>query len=186
MRSFEQRIAEIDRRSKKIFAQRKQRGKHILMACIPLVVLLCTFALPAMMQAGSTASDGNGSPAEGKSGVVRIEISGMGISKVYEEPSDILLISDRLHACAVQDPESCGGTDESRKEESTPDTGVVSGGVGDPADSGYTITLVMNGGGTAEYCLTGNTLVNRTTDQTYTLSQKQANELKDLLGIPRR
>ena len=60
----------------------------------------------------------------------------------------------------------------------------VSDSFTDSANIGFTITLVLHEGEKTEFYLTGNTLKNLPTKQKYTLSRKEGNELKDLLGIP--
>lgn len=56
MRSFEERVAEINRRSEKILQDRKTRRKHILFACVPLV--LCVgFCAAFVLPNGSPAKD---------------------------------------------------------------------------------------------------------------------------------
>lgn len=199
MRNLEQRIAEIDRRSKKIFKERKRRGKRILMACIPLVLCIGLCILPAMMTASSEASGTNGAVTGSLTGdgaesiasaVAKIEVFGADVSLCYTQASDILLISDYLNACTVTEPESSEVADGGIMDEAVQETvhgsddrnGVVSGA----SSVGYTITLVMREGENTEYLLAGNTLKDRSTNQTYTLSQKQIKELKDLLGIPRQ
>ena len=54
----------------------------------------------------------------------------------------------------------------------------------DSANAAYTITMVTHEGVKTEYQIVGNTLTNLTTNQTYKLTQTQANELRTLLGIP--
>ena len=60
----------------------------------------------------------------------------------------------------------------------------VSGSIMDSANDAYTITMVTHEGVKTEYQLVGKTLTNLTTNQTYKLTQTQANELRTLLGIP--
>lgn len=198
MRNLEQRIAEIDRRSKKILKERKRRGKRILMACIPLVLCIGLCILPAMMTDNSATGDpgANGAvtgdrPESFACSVAKIEVSGIGVSRVYTEPSEVLLISNRLYAYAVQSPESGGsgtevpdgGVSESGREETYGGDGLF-GSVAGTAELAYTITLTLHDGRTTEYHLAGNTLEDRNTKQTYTLAQTGLIELKDLLGIP--
>ena len=60
MRSFEERVAEINCRSEKILQDRKTRRKHILFACVPLVLCIgfcAAFVLPNGSPAKDTAPE---------------------------------------------------------------------------------------------------------------------------------
>lgn len=171
----------------------------MLMACIPLVLcitLFSAFFLPGMMPEDSRAS-GSTEAAKGELtqdgceslavSIAKIEVSGFRYFQTYTDISDVLLICDQLYAYSTRVPEANGSAndgftaeDEDRKE----NVDDISGSIADSANTGYTITLVMREGGKTEYYLAGNTLTNRTDNQTHTLSQKQVTELKDLLGIP--
>ena len=97
------------------------------------------------------------------------------------------LFCDWLNACPVKYSENNSMSDAvARGEEfdetqaTHDDTDTVAEG---SADMEFTITVTQNGGKTEHY-LAENTLTNLTTNQTYRLSERQVNELKDLLGIP--
>lgn len=200
MRNLNECQAEVFRRSEKIIKQRKQRKKRMLMGCIPLVLCITMFSglfLPGMKPTGSAAPCETEAAMGGLTEevyenlartIARIEVSGFGFSQTYTDAFDILLISDQLYSCGVCVPESNGATYEGTLDETVKENTDGSDGIADvmagSADTGYTITLVMCEGSKTVYCLSGNMLTNQMTNQTYTLSQKQTNELKDLLGIP--
>ena len=198
MRNFEERKAEVFRRSEKRIKERKQRRNHILMACIPLV--LCITILGAFLRPNITP-DGAADPGDtrpvvdgmGSDGfaslscpIAKITVSGNNFSISHTEVADLLLISDQLYSYGTRAPSSNGTTDNVVDEDDVPqDNGEdVSGSIMDSANAAYTITMVTHEGEKTEYQLSGNTLKNLNTNQTYTLSQTQVNELRELLGIP--
>ena len=198
MRNFEERKAEVFRRSEKRIKERKQRRNHILMACIPLV--LCITILSAFLRPNVTP-DGAADPGDtrpvvdgmGNDGftslscpIAKITVSGNNFSISHTEVADLLLISDQLYSYGTRAPSSNGTTDTVVDEDDVPkDNGEdVSGSIMDSANAAYTITMVTHEGVKTEYQLVGKNLTNLTTNQTYKLTQTQANELRTLLGIP--
>ena len=196
MRNFEERKAEVFRRSEKRIKERKQRRNHILMACIPLV--LCITLLGAFLFPGATPEDPsfNGSAGGGLTEekfeslscpIAKITVTGGNFSQTYKEVEDLLLILDQLYSYGSRGSETNGTTDDgiaSEGEDRKENADDVSGSVADSANNAYTITLITHEGVKTEYQLVGKTLKNLTTKQTYNLSQTQVNELYELLGIP--
>ena len=196
MRNFEERKAEVFRRSEKRIKERKQRRNHILMACIPLV--LCITLLGAFLFPGATPEDPsfNGSAGGGLTEekfeslscpIAKITVTGGNFSQTYKEVEDLLLISDQLYSYGSRGSETNGTTDDgiaSEGDDRKENADDVSGSVADSANNAYTITLITHEGVKTEYQLVGKTLKNLTTKQTYHLSQTQVNELYELLGIP--
>ena len=199
MRNFEERKAEVFRRSEKRIKERKARRNHILIACIPLVLCLTifgTFLFPGITPEDPKNPISNESATGGLTEdrcesltcpIAKITVNGSSFSKSYTNVSEILLISDQLYSCGTRGPETSGNTNhvvapegEDRKENADD----VSGSIADSANTGYTITLTMREGEKTEYYLAGNTLKNITTKQTYKLTQTRVNELHELLGIP--
>ena len=198
MRNFEERKAEVFRRSEKRIKERKQRRNHILMACIPLVLcitILSAFLCPNVTPDGA-ADPGDTRPVVDGMGsdgftslscpIAKITVSGNNFSISHTEVADLLLISDQLYSYGTRAPSSNGTTDNVVDEDDVPkDNGEdVSGSIMDSANAAYTITMVTHEGVKTEYQLVGKTLTNLTTNQTYKLTQTQANELRTLLGIP--
>ena len=196
MRNFEERKAEVFRRSEKRIKERKARRKHILMACIPLV--LCITLLGAFLFPGATPEDPsfNGSAGGGLTEekfeslscpIAKITVAGGNFSQTYKEVEDLLLISDQLYSYGSRGAETNGNSNngiaaegDDRKENADD----IYGNITDHSNVAYTITLVTHEGVKTEYRLAGKTLENLTTKQTYHLSQTQVNELYELLGIP--
>ena len=197
MRNFEERKAEVFRRSDKRIKERKQRRNHLIMACLPLV--LCITILGAFLFPGGTPEDPgfNGAAGGGLTEekfeslscpIAKITITGGNFSQTYREVEDLLLISDQLYSYGSRGNETNGTTDDSiaaegddRKENADD----IYGNITDHSNVAYTITLVTHEGVKTEYRLAGKTLENLTTKQTYHLSQTQVNELYELLGIPK-
>ena len=107
MRNFEERKAEVFRRSEKRIKERKQRRNHLIMACLPLV--LCITILGAFLFPGGTPEDPgfNGAAGGGLTEekfeslscpIAKITITGGNFSQTYREVEDLLLISDQLYS----------------------------------------------------------------------------------------
>ena len=196
MRNFEERKAEVFRRSDKRIKERKQRRNHLIMACLPLV--LCITILGAFLFPGGTPEDPrlNGAAGGGLTEekfeslscpIAKITITGGNFSQTYREVEDLLLISDQLYSYGSRGNETNGTTDDSiasEGEDRKENADDIYGNITDHSNVAYTITLVTHEGVKTEYRLAGKTLENLTTKQTYHLSQTQVNELYELLGIP--
>ena len=197
MRNFEERKAEVFRRSEKRIQERKQRRNHLIMACLPLV--LCITILGAFLFPGGTPEDPgfNGAAGGGLTEekfeslscpIAKITITGGNFSQTYREVEDLLLISDQLYSYGSRGSETTGTTDDSivsEGEDRKENADDIYGNITDHSNVAYTITLVTHEGVKTEYRLAGKTLENLTTKQTYHLSQTQVNELYELLGIPK-
>ena len=117
MRDLNECQAEVFRRSEKRIKERKQHRKHILLACIPLVLcitLLATFSPRDTRTAAPEEPAINKAPMDGPAGnwdgssnpsVLRIDVSGLDFSKTYTDTADIMLISDRLYTYSQSEPE---------------------------------------------------------------------------------
>ena len=196
MRNFEERKAEVFRRSDKRIKERKQRRQRILMTCIPLVLCLTIFGaflfpqLNNNMQAPEGMPESETQAAMGQDenqsmtcSIAEIKVSGNGVSIRYTDAADLLLISDQLNTYGTRAPETSGATNEDGSDRSENADDVV-GGVADSVNAAYTITLITHEGEKTEYRLVGNTLLNQTTNQAYTLTYEQAKELREILGVP--
>lgn len=186
--------AEVFRRSEKRIKARRQRRKHIAIACVPLV-LCVILATPLLWPKEKTAAPGGNETAMGGvqenigesliCSIAKITVTGTNASKAFTAPADVLPIWDLLASCKTKAPQASGG------ETKAPESAGRNTETADPkyaitAGPQYTITLVMHDGEKCEYRLTGNILENLTADQTHTLSQKEVQELYALLGIPGR
>lgn len=194
MRSLEERIAEIDRRSKIIREHRKKR-RHILSACIPVVVCLGIGAAFALLPGGAS---NEGAVIEGElnnrvesveTPITRIRVTGNGELRTYTDPALVSRIWKCLDAVDTVFTQS-SSTDVSLRGETeddligNPDSEDSVGDlITDSADVGYTITLTMQDGETEELHLVENILVNRTTQKVYLLKKQELAALQEALGI---
>lgn len=190
MRNFEECKAEVFRRSEKRIMQRRQRRNHILMACIPLVLCITiwgAFIFPNLTPEGVIGLGETRPTVEETGGyqipslispIAKITVAGTDLSLTYTDVSDILLISKQLYSYGTRNPsvEVVPGDSVNPDDTDTSQSG--------SENTGYSIAFIMQNGEKTEYSLVGNKLKNLTTHQTYTLSQKDVNELKTLLGIP--
>ena len=129
MRDLNECQAEVFRRSEKRIKQCKQHRKHILLACIPLVLCITLFSVfflrdttraapeapvetrPAM---NAPCGDWDGSSPVS---VLKVEVSGLDFSKTYTDTADIMLISDQLSSYGQFKPESYEEPTESVMDE---------------------------------------------------------------------
>lgn len=196
MRELHECQAEVFRRSEKRIKERKQRRQRILMTCIPLVLCLTIFGaflfpqLNNNMQAPEGMPESETQAAMGQDenqsmtcSIAEIKVSGNGVSIRYTDVADLLLISDQLNTYGTRAPETSGATNEDDSDRSENADDVV-GGVADSVNAAYTITLITHEGEKTEYQLIGNTLLNQTTNQAYTLTYEQAKKLREILGVP--
>jgi hypothetical protein len=216
MRELHECQAEVFRRSEKRIKARKQHRKHILLACIPLVICITLFsafflrdtnrAAPEAPVATRPAMNVPCGDWDGSSpgSVLRVEVSGFDFSKIYTDTADIMLISDQLnsdsyeastesvedqdhqHSVTEDFPNRGTGKEEAKGENNTGILGddILYGETSPSTSIGYTITLTTDAGTYIEYYLSGNTLENRTKNQSRNLSHSEVNMLKKLLGIP--
>lgn len=180
MRSFDERIAEINRRSERILKERKKRRKRLLLGCIPLAVCLIVFTalfLPkqAPTEQAPTSPVTNGSNAyfaqlaeQGK-----IKVSGPGIYKIYHDDSDVTRIIGALYGCSKPDSVISDATGEGEATDN---------GLNGIFSTGYKITWTVSKSN-MQWRLTGNRLENITDGQSHTLTDSQVAFLKDTLGI---
>ena len=208
MRNLDECQAEVFRRSEKRIAMIKRRRKQALTACIPLAVvisaLIVRYSLPAEPQQPEKGQESVALRGEGETkptlgfpvsmpqasvtcAVERIHLTGMGMDESYTVVGQIAQICDRLKEYAVPEPESNGAIPQT--------TTVGAGGTGSLqddkmkdytnyfSDGGYTITLVYADGSKEVFWLADDVLTDQTRGESYTLTEKQLEELENLLGI---
>lgn len=186
MRNFEQRIAEIHRRSEEIL-QKRRRRRRLLLSCAPLVLclgLLAVFTLLPKPEIPAPESSGESSTHSTSCSVARIEISGAGVSVVHTAPPDVQLISNQLSSYTPEDSNSAVVEDSytSQDDAESGDSTVTDSSSSLAGE--YAITLILHDGSTKTYTLTGSILTDQSTHQVCTLTQKQLKVLRDLLGLP--
>ena len=108
MRDLNECQAEVFRRSEQRIKARKQRRKHILLACVPLVLcitLLAAYSPRDTKTAADEESSVSKTPMDGPVGdwdgsfnlsVLRVDVSGLDFSKTFTDAADIMLISEQL------------------------------------------------------------------------------------------
>ena len=188
MRNFDERIAEINRRSEEILKKRKQRRKQILTFCAPLVLVaavLSVIYLPGQFSNKSGAPQVNES-MQLYSRVQSVRVTGGTTDNTNTDPEEILEICGVLYGEPMAAPESNEAVSESNNDATLSPTdapaetlyGVTSGSV-----QTYTISLVDAQGSDVSFSLSGDTLVDTATKRKVKLTQYQLDRLKDLLGI---
>ena len=190
MRNFEERKAEVFRRSEKRIKERKQRRNHMLMACIPLVLCLTIFGaflFPQMddFKQAPESSNEQFSGAMGKDEVGglfagSVEVSGNGVSSYFTSAENVQGIM-RLINGIVAVPETNDGddlrdyiTDESTSTDANENY----------QENCYKIVVHRSDGTSTEYLLVGSRLIDQNTQQEFPVSEDTMKDLKDALGIP--
>ena len=117
MRDLNECQAEVFRRSEKRIKERKQHRKHILLACIPLVLCITLFSAFFIRDTNRAAPEApiatrpamnipcgdwdGSSPAS----ILSVEVYGLDFSRIYTDAADIILISDQLYTYSQSEPE---------------------------------------------------------------------------------
>lgn len=181
MRSFEERKAEILRRSNARIRARKKRRVGALLCCIPMFVCVTFFAvmiLPAMMPAGSAAPDEKAAQDSLFCADILVEIETDGYCRQYTDQNVIVEISNAIHAVtnAENDP-VLGETPAETTEIYLSDSKVV---------QTCTVTFTDREGNTTAYVLTERSLYAKETETTYALTNEQSAALRQTLGLDER
>lgn len=198
MREIRDCTAEVFRRSEIRIQARKQKRKRILVngatMLICLTVLSAAF-FPALrpLEKGDAVQENMG-PTAGKAEMatapasyVRLEIQENG--QYYALVEESLEVSQIYHVV-----KSMFDTKDDLGTEVKPDS-IISEKVEDfssatqeaPEEAlGYTMTFSTAEGSTVTYTLTGNRLIDASTEQSVALSENQLAELKEALGIPEK
>ena len=187
MRDFNERIAEINRRSEEILKKRRQNRKLVLTVCIPLVLLVAVASVTLPGQFANKA----GAPAaeDGDTGlyssVQSVRVTGSQIDVTNTDPQEILEICGVLYGIPEAEPEGKESVSEDKYGTNHTPTGAPEETLGLTAGTveAYTISLVNELGADVSFSLSGHTLVNDATKRKVVLSKYQLDRLKDLLGI---
>ena len=194
MRTFDERLAEIDRRSKQIKNQRKQRRKAVLAVCVPLLLcisLSMTFLPQAETKPSESAPEAMQETVPAMlfqylCSVSQIDVSGQEASHSITDPAEIEKITDHLLRCGivtVRTYSASGSIQDADPSGSVTRGEGIPGSVQDSTSRSYTIHLSISGEDPFRFSLLDNTLTNLVSGEQYSLSQSQSNELYQLLGL---
>lgn len=193
MRNFEERKAEVFRRSVKRIKERKQRRNHILMTCIPLVLCLTIFGaflfpqLDDLKQAPESNNEhyfsgAMGQEADGGLFAGSVEVSGNGVSSYYTSVENVQGIMRLINGIVAVPETDDADKDENFVVEDSTSTELK----GDHKENGYRILVKRSDGSSAEYLLVGSMLIDQATQNEFYMSEDTSKELKDALGIPHK
>ena len=174
MRSFEERLAQIQKRSKAILIKRKRR--RILTGCIALLV--CGGVCVALWapDRGTEGMPNRGtilyaSPGDVFSSNVTVggsvKVTGEGISWRYSAAENVQKISALLKKAQITDNGAV----------------ILESYEDNQGTEGYTITVTDSEGIQTEYILRRGLLTNCTTKETFAVPEMELSELMRLLGI---
>lgn len=194
MRDFEERKAEVFRRSEKRIKERKQHRKHILLTCIPMVLcimMLGVYVLPEMRVENSP--DGVIVPEFSETHPVTetvedclnsllaetVEVSGNGISRSYSSNRDVQQILGLIDEIVATPEVNC---DDSLRDFATNESTVAD--ASEKKYESYKILVRRSDGSKAEYLLIGNMLIDQSAQEKFHMDEATCFALKDALGIP--
>lgn len=194
MRDLNKCQAEVFRRSEKRTKERKQRRKHILMACIPLVLCITIFGAFIMPNLGFISSTDQQAPESsneqfsgimGTDGVAglfagTVEVSGNGISHTYSSVEDVQSIKGLINEI-VASPET---NEDNVLEDYITDESTSTGMDDNYKEKGYKILVKRSDGTSTEYLLVGSVLIDQSTQEEFHMDENTYFDLKEALGIP--
>ena len=205
MRSFEQRKAEIIRRSENRIKIRKKNRNRILTLCIPLclAVIICSVTvLPnAFRVKTDTAAEENLKDQSSMSDVdvsetkhiyVAVEVEGKDSEKFYSKITDSAAVTNIyeniFYAFDIDDSDADIQITEPDKYDIVTDYSSIDDGFKDSAyesseSDSYTVTLLSAKGEKRVYKLDGNILTDVSRDVKIKLTANKLYELQLLLGI---
>ena len=197
MRNFEERKAEVFRRSEKRIKERKRNRNRILAFCIPLCLIVTVWSimiLPAMMPASKSDNNaGEGMDIIGSvdgtdTAFVRVEVMSSGTATqstiLKDDADEVAQIYYTVQSSFVN---SGGGNKESVNEEAEDDALTENKDYSQSGttnlSSGFRIIFTTENDTQTIYSLSGNKLINETTRQETTLTEDQRSNLLDMLGL---
>ncbi len=188
MRSFEQRMTEIRRRSDVILRKRKKRQRAMLALSVPLV--LCAGLLGLFFGGNGVARDeayemvvpggangiGHIESSYSYTGSVEIRVTGNGKERIYKDSEEAMQIAVILFG----NTDFSGAPNETVSEfaEGSANGDDLAGGLG---EQDYQIRLIRGDGSEVVYRLNGDKLIRE--DTQIPLNTEKLKELKVLLGI---
>ena len=197
MRNFEERKAEVFRRSENRIKERKRNRNRILALCIPLCLILTVWSvmiLPAMLpvaekdagaeqEIGFNGSTNDADGAEGKHIYLSIEVKDND-SDFYSEITDSSGVTNVYENVFLAFEDQDAGNDMSGViQESTSDDESKESANNSKDSHSYTITMNAADGSNRIYLLDNNMLKDVTFNRTTILNDEQLANLKLALGL---
>lgn len=187
MRDFEQRKAEIFRRSEERLTQRKRRRRMII-SCVPIVIciaFLSVFKLPDIeLGGGKSAPDAyNQTVSTEKYISVRIQGKGenSGYSKVIEDQETIEKIVNSITGAESEKTSTESSEPTENKSAGKPQDAVAGASpTKKEEDSGYTITIAASDGSERVYTISDDILTDEKNTRIF-LTDEQFSEIVSLL-----
>lgn len=192
MRSFEDRMAEISRRSEERIKERKRSRDRLITVCAALVLCsgICTVSLlPGMMERENRKGESEAN--HGQSTVMEstnsddlfgtVEVYGDGISLCHTGATEVNRITELIQGAITvvsQESSDVSGDLEDMQEVSE------SFDYEDQEEKTYTVIVSAPDGTTAEYTLSQGKLINRDTLKVYPVNDRDMAALLEALGIP--
>ena len=193
MRNFDERKAEIFRRSEQRIKERKQNRRRILTVCVPLCLALTVGSaaiLPEMLPVGPDNASGENALMPEYSGAatvskVQIDVIDPDASKDELTDESYILFegTGQMYYSMESAFEKGRGEENDKPGDSQLDISTEELILGGKHLPGYRITFVFWDGSEEVYTLEGYTLTNNTSAKSITLTETQRNEILEKLGL---
>ena len=188
MRSLDERVAEINRRSERIIQLRKKRRKWALTGCVPVALCAVIFAAVAVPERQPTEGLVHGETGYYSAGVYGVVDGAMAGTVIEVTGSDLRLshstdasVSKILETIEHLLPSAAGTGETPQLESAVQDNGSESTACG---GTGYAIDIKRADGKMQSYLLLGNKLIDCGTGEACELSKMELQILETVLGIP--
>lgn len=188
MRSLDERVAEINRRSERIIQLRKKRRKWALTGCVPVALCVCIVAAVIVPDQQITESSVPGETgcysagvygaADGALADTVIEVTGSGLRLSHSTDAAVSKILETI-GHLLPSAAGTGGTPqlESAVQENDSESTACGG-------TGYAIDIKRADGKMQSYLLQGDRLIDCGTGEACKLSKMERQILETVLGIP--
>lgn len=187
MRDFEQRKAEIFRRSEERLTQRKRRRRMII-SCVPIVIciaVLSVFKLPDIELGGGKSAPDAYNPTVSTEKYISVRIQGKGensgYSKVIEDHETIEKIVNSIAGVESEKNSTESSEPTENKSAGKPQDAVAGASPSKKEeDSGYTITIAASDGSERVYTISDDILTDEKNTRIF-LTDEQFSEIVSLL-----
>lgn len=193
MKNFEQRKAEIFRRSEDRINQRKRKRNRVIAVCIPAFICIATLSVAILTKINPVKNDfaleDNFGTIENDIAVGSIVCSYTEVEVKTDDNSHNQRFTDKVQVTQIfscvqtlynADGSASDADDSIKQSTETKDENKSSA---DSLNLGYTLTFITEDGSKTVYTLKGNKLKESSTNQTLTLTESQLSKLKAVLGL---
>ena len=198
MRSFEERMAEINRRSEKIIQERKATRRRYLLACLPLILCIGLYSILLLGHFGSSGDmallpestpqlDGSatGTLNGSGSGVAYTELTVKAGGALQDDTEEMVtdpVLVQTVYEIFIEQYRGTVSSESTTEAKDSADSATEEPKENYAPITEYTFTFKTPGGAEAIFTLSGNRLTDKATGESHILTQEQFSRLQDILG----